>query len=384
MDLQRASREELVQEVLRLQRKVQGLEGKTGTQGQMRSIVGLDEKVIQLDDDDKIEYVNTSLARMLGVDRNQVTGKHVSTIDHFKWGDGLILHLLARCRAEGGTISEDVSFHDEGKGRHSYHKLNVTISAGKPQILIEDMTTVKVLENTFKRYVSPAVIDQMVKLRDEKDFFKAERYEMTVLFGDLRGFTATSEQMRPEDVRVMINEYLTAMTDVIIKNEATLDKFVGDEVMALFGAPLYFPDHSVRALKVGLEMQEAHRAMQAKWKGEGRPAPGLGVGINTGEMVIGNMGSAMRVDYSVLGHHVNLASRLCSLAQPGEVLLGENTFAIIQEAAKNGTLDIKRNLKFKRKGNINAKGISKPVGIIAVVEKEFDPEMSGATALPQQ
>lgn len=378
MDLEHASREELIQEARRLKRRIERLEG-SGTQGQMRSIVGLDEKVIQLNEDDHIEYVNRSLAKMAGVDRNDVLGKHIQVLDKFAWGEGKLIRLLASCRVEGGEVSEDVTLVDEA-GRHTYHKIRVNITGGKPQILIEDLTTVKILENTFKRYVSPAVIQRMIGATGEKDFFRAERYEMTVLFADLRGFTSMSEGMRPEDVRAVINEYLTAMTECILKHEGTLDKFVGDEVMAIFGAPIYMADHAIRALKVGLDMQAAHRATQAKWKAEGRPTPGLGIGINTGEMVVGNMGSPMRVDYSVLGHNVNLASRLCSLAQAGEVLLGERTFAIVQESAQKGTLDIQRNLKFKRKGNINAKGISKPVGIISVVEKEFDVEAAPAEA----
>jgi class 3 adenylate cyclase len=371
MNLNNASRDELLQEIRRLKRRVERLEGG-GSQGQMRSIVGLDEKVIQLNEDDEIEYVNRSLAKMAGVDRNEVLGQHVSVIDQFGWGEGVLLRLLGQCRAEGGAVEEEATVLDEETGRPSHHLIKVNITGGKPQVLIEDQTTAKVLESTFKRYVSPAVIERMVKAHGDKDFFAAERQVITVLFADLRGFTSMSEKLAPEEVRAIINEYLSAMTDAILRHEGTLDKFVGDEVMALFGAPIYYDDHALRALKVGLDMQEAHRNLQAKWKSEGRPTPGVGVGINTGEMVVGNMGSPQRVDYSVLGHHVNLAARLCGLAQAGEVLLGEQTFAVIQQAAKAGTLDIQRNLKFKRKGNINAKGISKPVGIISVIEKEYE------------
>jgi class 3 adenylate cyclase len=370
MDLESASRDELLQEIRRLKRRVERLEG--GSAGQIRSIVGLDEKVIQLNEDDQIEYANRALAKIAGVDRTEVIGQHLSFIDRFAWGEGLLMKLLAQCRAEGGEVSHEVTLLGNETQRPTYHNIRVSITAGKPQILIEDMTTAKVLENTFKRYVSPAVIERMVQVQGEKDFFAAERQVITVLFADLRGFTAMSEGMDPDQVRNTINEYLTAMTDPILRHEGTLDKFVGDEVMALFGAPIYYDDHAIRALKVGLDMQEAHRNLMAKWRSEGRPTPGVGVGINTGEMVVGNMGSPQRVDYSVLGHHVNLAARLCGLAQAGEVLLGEQTFAIVQECAKSGRLDVQRNLKFKRKGNINAKGISKPVGIISVVEKEYD------------
>jgi len=278
---------------------------------------------------------------------------------------GVLLRLLAQCRAEGGAVEEEATVLDEESGRPSHHLIKVNITGGKPQVLIEDQTTAKVLETTFKRYVSPSVIDRMVKAHGDKDFFAAERQVITVLFADLRGFTSMSEKLAPEEVRAIINEYLSAMTDAILRHEGTLDKFVGDEVMALFGAPIYYDDHALRALKVGLDMQEAHRNLQAKWKSEGRPTPGVGVGINTGEMVVGNMGSPQRVDYSVLGHHVNLAHRLVDNAEPGQVLISQNTFDAIVSRHK----EAQNEMRFDVVGRIKAKGISAPVEVIAVKPK---------------
>ena len=362
MKLENPSREELLQEIRHLRGRLERLEGRGGA---MRSIVGLSAKVIQLDEEDHVEYVNRALAEMAGVDRHDVIGKHVSVIDRFSWGEGLLTKLIAASRTQGMEVTEDIASL-EGAGPRRHHRITASITAGKAQILIEDLTAVKVLESTFKRYVSPAVIQRMIAAQGEKDFFKAERYEMTVLFCDLRGFTAMSEGMRPEEVRTMVNEYLTAMTEVIVRHEGTLDKFVGDEVMAIFGAPIYHGDHALRALRVGLDMQEAHRRTQAKWRAQGRPAPGVGIGINTGEMVVGNMGSPMQVNYSVLGHAVNLAARLCSLARPGEVLLGERNFAVVKEAATAEMLSRGRPLRFEHRGSIEAKGISRPVEIISV------------------
>jgi adenylate cyclase len=285
-------------------------------------------------------------------------------VDNFKWGQGFLQHLLSKAREEGGETTEEKQYYDEIKKKPVYVDVKCSFMGGKAQFLIEDLTSKKVLEQTFKRYVSPDVMERMLEIQDDKDFFKAERYEMTVLFGDLRGFTSWSESKTPDMVRDTINEYLSAMTEVITRNGATLDKFVGDEVMCLFGAPLYYPDHAVRGLRVGIEMQESHQSVVEKWKKKGIAVPPMGIGINTGEMIIGNIGSSMRMDYTVLGHHVNLASRLCSLAQPNQVLLGEKTFVQIQEAAKKGQLDIRRNLKFKKIGRTNAKGISQPVEII--------------------
>jgi class 3 adenylate cyclase len=380
MDREHASREDLLRDIERLQRRIEHLESG-GAAGHMRSIVGLADKVIQLSEDDRIEYVNGALARMAGVVRDDVIGKHLSVIDRFPWGEGLLATLLATCRARGGEVAEEMTTVD-GTGRRQYFKVIVNVASGKPQILIADTTVVKVLEHTFTRYVSPAVIQRMIAAQRERDFFMAERYEMTVLFCDLRGFTAMSEGIPPEDVRSMLNEYLTAMTDAILRHEGTLDKFIGDGVMALFGAPLYYPDHAIRALRVALDMQAVHRGTQTRWRAQGRPTPGVGIGINTGEMVVGNMGSPLRVNYSVLGHPVNLAARLCSRALAGEVLLGERTFALVEGAMKAGTLDIASTLTFERRGSIVAKGISTPVGIVSVVEQEPVPPSSGDRSAP--
>jgi len=365
LNLKTASREALIKEIGNLQRQVSNLQSSSQA-GQLRSIVGLDEKVIQLDERDNIEYVNTSLAKMIGLKREQILGQPISAVDNYKWGPGVLQRLLAKARETEGEISEEKNYYDEDKEKYFYVDVKCSYMGNKAQFLIEDLTSKKMLEKTFKRYVAPDVMERMLEIQDEKDFFKAERYEMTVLFGDLRGFTSWSESKTPDKVRDTINEYLSAMTEVITNSGATLDKFVGDEVMALFGAPLYYPDHAVRALKVAIEMQEAHQKVLSKWASKGIEAPSMGIGINTGEMIIGNIGSNMRMDYTVLGHHVNLGSRLCGLAQPHQILLGERTFALIQDAAKKGQLDIRRNLKFKKIGRTNAKGISKPVEIILV------------------
>ncbi len=366
VNLESASREELLREINRMRMQIATLE-QAGSTGQMRSIVGLDEKVIQLDESDKIEYMNASMSRLMGVDRNQALGKHISVLDNYKWGKGELQRIIKQAKTNNQEIVEEKNYFDDAKEKYFYINIKCTVTNGKAQVLIEDLTDKKMLEKTFKKYVPPAVIEKMLEVKDEKDFFKADRYEMTVLFADLRGFTAWSESLPPEKVRDTINIYLSAMTEVILKHDATLDKFVGDEVMAIFGAPLIYPDHAVRALKVALGMQDAHRKTMEKWEEMGLPGPPLGIGVNTGEMVVGNIGSNMRMDYTVLGHHVNLASRLCGLAKPGEILLGQQTFHLIQTAAKDGKLDIQRNLKFKKVGKTKAKGIAEPIEIILVM-----------------
>jgi adenylate cyclase len=128
-----------------------------------------------------------------------------------------------------------------------------------------------------------------------------------------------------------INSYLGAMTEVILTHEGTLDKFVGDEVMALFGAPVDQPDHAIRAVRTGLAMQAAHEQMLHNWVAQGGQNAPIGIGIATGELIVGEMGSAQRTDYTVIGRAANLGARICSVAQGGQVLISPATYEMIAE-----------------------------------------------------
>ena len=146
-----------------------------------------------------------------------------------------------------------------------------------------------------------------------------------MLFADIGGFTSMSERMSPSAVALLLNDYLSRMTDVIFKYEGTLDKYIGDAIMAVFGAPLDMPDHAERAIRTALEMQER----LAEWNAERKEGPAFRVriGINSGKAVAGEIGSVNKKEYTVLGDTVNIASRLeSSVAKPGMVVVGENTY----------------------------------------------------------
>lgn len=162
------------------------------------------------------------------------------------------------------------------------------------------------------RYVSPQIAAYILA-NPEKCVLGGERVEATVLFSDIRGFTAMSEKLAPEEVVGRLNEYLQVMTDQVFDNEGAVDKYVGDAIMALFGVPIPHPDHARRAVATAIAMQERLLELQAKWKSEGLAAIDIGVGINTGEMVVGNIGARDRLDFTVIGDSVNLASRVESL-----------------------------------------------------------------------
>ncbi len=167
----------------------------------------------------------------------------------------------------------------------------------------------KKIRSAFQYYLTSSVINEMLK-NPGKLKLGGDRRNLTVLFSDIRGFTTISEKMTPEELIMLLNEYLTAMTNQVFYYDGLLDKYMGDAIMAVFGAPLDQPDHARRACLTALAMMRELRRLQNKWEAEGRPVFDIGIGINSGEMVVGNMGSAMRFDYTVMGDMVNLGSRL--------------------------------------------------------------------------
>ena len=165
------------------------------------------------------------------------------------------------------------------------------------------------IKGAFSKYVSAHVVEQMIA-HPEKLRLGGERREVTLLFSDLSGFTSFSEQLPPDVVAHVINTYLSAMTKVIMDEEGTVDKFIGDAVMAFWGAPLEEPRHARRAVRAAIGMQKAMEALQPEYRAMGVTSAGLRIGLNSGTAVIGNIGSEDRLEYTALGDTVNLASRL--------------------------------------------------------------------------
>jgi adenylate cyclase len=166
------------------------------------------------------------------------------------------------------------------------------------------------VKEMFSRYVSPLYVSS---LADHYETLRlgGERVPLTVLFSDIRGFTAMSERLPPDTVISTLNQYLEHMSAVVFRNGGTLDKFIGDAVMAFWGAPIHVEDHVRRALDTALEMMEELHALNRRWAVEGRPALDIGIGVNTGEAIVGNIGSlAHKLDYTAIGDTVNVASRL--------------------------------------------------------------------------
>ncbi|HNR11995.1 MAG TPA: adenylate/guanylate cyclase domain-containing protein [Thermodesulfobacteriota bacterium] len=165
------------------------------------------------------------------------------------------------------------------------------------------------IRDTFSVYVPPTVVAEMLR-HPEKLQLGGEKKELSVLFADIRGFTTISEQLSPDELVRLLNDYFTAMTRIIFQQEGTLDKYIGDAIMAIFGAPIEQHDHALRCCRAALDMVTKLHMLQGKWAAEGSLSFDIGIGINTGIMAVGNMGSALRFDYTVLGDAVNLGSRL--------------------------------------------------------------------------
>lgn len=186
------------------------------------------------------------------------------------------------------------------------------------------------LREVLGRSVDPHIMQRLLT-SSESDFLNCERSVLSVLYADIRGSTALAEQTEPDLLLGFINDYLGRMTDVILANEGTLDKFVGDEVMALFGAPFPQPDHALRAIHVALKMQQAHEAVMDAWQQRGVARSPIGIGIATGELIVGEIGCRKRTDYTVIGRAANLGARLCGVAQGGEVIISQATYDLVRE-----------------------------------------------------
>ncbi len=227
------------------------------------------------------------------------------------------------------------------------------------------------LAQSFGQYIPPELVDEMVQTSAEFSM-EGESREMTVLFSDVRGFTTISEGLDPKQLTQLMNALLTPMTRVIHKNRGTIDKYMGDAIMAFWGAPLNDPEHARHALYAAFDMMKELTIMQQDFKDKGWPPINIGIGLNTGVMNVGNMGSEFRVAYTVLGDAVNLGSRLEGLTKAYGVDI------IVSETTKNAVDEfIFRELDLVRvKGKHEPVAIFEPVGHKNDVSKQLTAELT--------
>jgi class 3 adenylate cyclase len=211
-------------------------------------------------------------------------------------------------------------------------------------------------KKAMERYISPDIVNDILGNRGN-DALGGKKTYATIVFSDIRGFTKMSENMSAENVVRLLNHYFSSMTDIIFEHSGTLDKFIGDEIMALFGVPVETQKHAENALFTAMHMIKKTKEMRTFLLRNMLPVFEIGIGVNSGEVVAGNIGSAKRMEFTVIGDTVNTASRLVSAAKPGEIIINESTY----ELTKN-------SFKFKILPPIEVKGKSKKLNIFKLID----------------
>jgi len=218
------------------------------------------------------------------------------------------------------------------KGRPTFSRSDIAmlraIASQMDTAIFESLQNQR-LRNAFGQCVGPQVMDRLLAISD-RDLLSSQRIVVTTLFSDIRGFTNMSERLDPETLQAVINDHLSALTDVVLAYEGTLDKYIGDCVMCFFNAPERQPDHAARAVRLAVDMHKAHHQVMAQWKNR-LALPPIGIGISTGEAMMGNFGSMRRLEYTAIGRDVNLAARLCGAAEADQTLISASTYEAVQD-----------------------------------------------------
>ena len=206
----------------------------------------------------------------------------------------------------------------------------------------------------LKRYVSPRIAESIISNGSDK-YLTTARKLLTVCFADLKGFTSASENMEPEDTVNLLNEFFTEMTSIIFKYGGTLDKFIGDGILVFFGDPIHYTDHNERSVRMAIDMRERVQSLRKHWLEKGCNID-ICMGINTGYVTVGNFGSVAQMNYTVIGHQVNIAHRLQLEAKAGQILTTKQALTGLQHII--AAEEIK---------NVRLKGINKPMDVYNVI-----------------
>jgi adenylate cyclase len=223
------------------------------------------------------------------------------------------------------------------------------------RIVVEERDKRKV-RGSFQQYLSPEVIRRLL---ERPELVQPRKTEISVMFSDIRNFTTISEQLDAQDLALLLNQYLSDMTRIVFSTQGTLDKYIGDAVMAFWGAPFEVQDHAVRACRAALDMMHRVAELQEQWRVAGRPFLDIGIGVNSGVASVGNMGSQLRYSYTAMGDAVNLSSRLEGLNKEyrTHIILGPETYAAVRDAG----------FVFRELDLIQVKGKLQPVTIYELV-----------------
>jgi len=240
--------------------------------------------------------------------------------------------------------------------------LKVPARLGELQELVEAMNSMKIGLRSFKKYIPAELVQQLIRNGQEIDA-SGERRRLTIFFSDIADFSAISEKLTPNELSTQISEYLSEMTSIILKHGGTVDKYIGDSIMAFWGAPNEMSDHATRACLAAIECKTRLRELAKKWESEGRPVFNTRIGLNTGDVIVGNIGSNHRLSYTAMGDPVNLASRLESLNK--EYATG----IIISQSVLN---ELPEEFIYRLLDIVVVKGKTEPVPIYELVSTKGD------------
>jgi adenylate cyclase len=293
--------------------------------------------------DASAQHVPRSIARKAVEERVAILSDNAAADDRFKGGQSIMIQsvrsamcipLMASAEQVLGILYVDNltatnSFSDED--------LQFLIAFGglaaiaiKTSRFAEQIQREAMVRSNFERYFAPNVAAEIAQQQGAVKL-GGDRRPVTILFSDIRGFTSMSEHMSPDAIAGLLTDYFTEMVEVVFSHGGTLDKFIGDAIMALWGAPIPHADDPDRAVAAAIGMQRALVALNEKWKEEGKPEIGVGIGINYGDTFAGNIGSHLRLEYTVIGDAVNVASRLCSKSSKGEILISDPLYQMLKD-----------------------------------------------------
>ncbi len=305
----------------------------------------------RLGDSGGSRHVPQSIARRAVSERLAILTDNAAADERFK-GKSIVMQSVrsAMCTplvsSEGKVLG--IIYVDNMTATHSFgdEDLEFLIAfSGIASVSIENshltdrIRREAVVLSNFQRYFAPNVAAQIASEQGSVTLGSGEKRPVVIFFSDIRGFTPMSEKMNPDEISALLGEYFTEMVEIIFEHSGTLDKFIGDAIMAIWGAPIAHEDDANRAISAAIEMQQVLAELNKKWAAQGRQPVNIGIGINYGEVFAGNIGSERRLEYTVIGDAVNTASRLCSKAGPGEIIISEPFYKALKKPPPVDALD---------------------------------------------
>jgi adenylate cyclase len=296
------------------------------------------------------KHVPQSIARKVVDDRVAILSDNTAVDERFK-GKSILIQSVrsAMCTPLMGTDQKvlGILYVDNLTATHSFSDddLKFLIAFGSlAAVAIENSQRSERLRrealvlSNFQRYFAPNLAAQIAQQEGAVQLGGQKR-PVVIFFSDIRGFTPLSEAMAPDQIATLLTEYFTEMVEIVFEHSGTLDKFMGDAIMALWGAPIVHADDADRAMRCALDQLDALEKLNQKWKEEGRPQLAIGIGINFGEVFAGNIGSDRRLEYTVIGDAVNTAKRLCDTAGANEILISEPFYQQLKQPPKVDPLE---------------------------------------------